>query len=132
MYISIYNSKIKSTVNYCIPCTTYINAMSSFSCALPLHAVVSCLANVNDLPAKPANGQRYGSSASFGSTVTYSCDPGYKLIGPSTVTCLANRRWNTSGEAVQCIGKSKCRISMNCNRSFKCINYTIILPGIQM
>ena len=77
-------------------------------CALPLHAVVSCLAKFNDLPAKPANGQKNVSGVTFGSTVTYSCDAGYKLIGPSTVTCLANRRWNTSGDAVHCIGKSKC------------------------
>ena len=76
-------------------------------CALLLHAVVSCLAKFTDLPAKPANGQRNVSGKTFGSTVTYSCDTGYKLIGPSIVTCLANRMWNTSGEEVQCIGKSK-------------------------
>ena len=85
-----------------------LNAMSSFNCALPLHAVVSCLANLNDVPAVPANGQRYISGATFGSTVTYSCDPGYKLIGPSAVTCLASGQWNTSRSAVQCIGKSNC------------------------
>ena len=88
-----------------------LTTMSSCICALPLHAVVSCLSNINDLPAKPTNGQRYGSGTTFGSTVTYSCDQGYKLKGPSTVTCLANRRWNTSVEAVQCIGKSKYSIN---------------------
>ena len=98
--IAIYNC----TVNYCIPCTKY-NVI--LQCALPLHVEVSCLANYKDLPAVPANGQRNVSSVSFGSTVTYSCDAGYKLIGPSTVSCLANRMWNTSGKAVQCIGKSK-------------------------
>ena len=87
-----------------------LTTMSSCICALPLHAAIRCL-HTNDLPAEPANGQRNISGASFGSTVTYSCDAGYKLKGPSTVTCLANRRWNTSGEAVQCIGKSKYSIN---------------------
>ena len=93
--IALYNC----TVNYC-------NVI--LQCALPLHAVVSCLVNIKDLPVKPANGQQNASGTTFGSTVTYSCDTGYKLKGPSTVTCLANGRWNTSGEAVQCIGKSQC------------------------
>ena len=89
-----------------------LTAMSSCICALPLNAVVSCLTNFNDLPADPANGQRKVFGYNFGSTVTYSCDAGYKLIGPSTVICLANRKWSTSGNVVQCIGKSKCIINI--------------------
>ena len=102
-----------------------LTTMSSCICALPLHAVVSCLANIKDLPAKPANGQRNGSNTTFGSTVTYSCDPGYKLKGPSTVTCLANRRWSVSGNVVQCIGKSKCTINIAMYQNF--INGQIVL-----
>ena len=67
--------------------------MSSCNCALLLHAVVSCLTNINDLLAVPTNGQQNISSKTLGSTVTYSCDAGYKLIGSSTVTCLAHRKW---------------------------------------
>ena len=81
-----------------------------------------------DLPAEPANGQRNVSGKTFGSTVTYSCDAGYKLKGPSTVTCLATRQWNTSGEAVHCIGKSKYMYiayydDSNITELLKCLNY---------
>ena len=80
--------------------------MSSSHFGILLTSAISCLADILNLPAAPANGQRNISSVSVGSTVTYSCDAGYKLIGPSTVTCLTNRKWSVSGNAIQCFGKS--------------------------
>ncbi|XP_068175737.1 E-selectin-like isoform X2 [Antennarius striatus] len=31
---------------------------------------------------------------SFGNTCSFSCDPGYTLVGPSTVTCTSSAEWN--------------------------------------
>lgn len=30
----------------------------------------------------------------FGTTVRYSCKPGYKLVGPRQITCLANEQYD--------------------------------------
>ena len=38
----------------------------------------------------------------FGQNATYSCDPGYNLVGDSTRTCQATREW--SGSAPTCEG----------------------------
>jgi hypothetical protein len=38
----------------------------------------------------PANGSVSASSATFGNTVTYTCDSGYTLMGNATATCQAN------------------------------------------
>ena len=36
------------------------------------------------------------SGTTFGSTVTYTCRPGYKRVGDRTITCLANGQWSAS------------------------------------
>ena len=36
------------------------------------------------------------SSTSFGSTVTYTCQPGYRREGGRSITCLTNGEWNAS------------------------------------
>ena len=49
----------------------------------------------------PANGSvSYSSGTTFRQTATYSCNTGYNLVGSSTRTCQATRRW--SGSAPTC------------------------------
>ena len=56
-------------------------------------AVVDCEAP----PVAHPNGNppKY-SSTTFGSTVMYSCQPGYMRVGGNTITCLATGQWNAS------------------------------------
>ena len=52
----------------------------------------------------PANGQvNHTAGTTFGQAATYSCDPGYILVGDSTRTCQATGRW--SANAPTCQGK---------------------------
>ena len=51
----------------------------------------------------PANGQvDHTAGTSFGQTATYSCDPGYNLVGNNTRICHATGVW--SGSAPTCQG----------------------------
>ena len=51
----------------------------------------------------PDNGQvTLTAGTTFGQNATYSCDPGYNLVGDSTRTCQATREW--SGSAPTCEG----------------------------
>ena len=51
----------------------------------------------------PANGQvSHTAGTTFGETATYSCDPGYNLVGDSNHTCRATGVW--SGCAPTCQG----------------------------
>ena len=42
----------------------------------------------------PSNGKLIGNSFSFGSSLYFSCSPGYALIGNSNLTCLSSGQWN--------------------------------------
>lgn len=50
----------------------------------------------------PENGQLVLAGTIFGSTATYSCLPGFSLVGTATRTCQENREW--SGQAPTCTG----------------------------
>lgn len=46
-------------------------------------------------PRDPENGRAfYDSGFVFGACVTYQCQPGYQLFGPSNRTCLDTREWS--------------------------------------
>lgn len=54
------------------------------------------------LPA-PENGNLSGNTVTFGSTVVYSCNNGFDLIGQELRTCLNDEMW--SGTTPQCVIK---------------------------
>ena len=98
---------------------------------IPSNAASSCL---RDTQNPPANGQRSITNNSVGFTVTYSCDAGFKLRGPSTVTCLTNGTWSSS-EKVQCIGKSMCVYSFTITipQNYEHVKMTtIIIPSFDV
>ena len=60
--------------------------------------VVDC-GTLND----PANGQvSHTAGTTYGQTVNYICNTGYRLVGDSNQTCRATGRW--SGSAPTCEG----------------------------
>ena len=60
------------------------------SCTCTLLAGTTC----GPAPDAPANGQRSGSGSTVGSTVTYTCNPGYTLQEDGRLTCMANGQWS--------------------------------------
>lgn len=46
------------------------------------------------IPAIPDHGSIWGYDFHYGDVVTYACNRGYKLVGPSERTCLANQTWD--------------------------------------
>ena len=55
-------------------------------------------------PRSPSHGSRSGDDFTFGKTVSYQCDPGYKITGSRTRTCTASGTW--SGNQPSCKGKN--------------------------
>ena len=55
-------------------------------------------------PGTLSNGNRTGSVFTFGRTVRYRCNQGYKLSGSSNRTCEASGRW--SGNKTDCKGRT--------------------------
>ena len=55
------------------------------------------------VPGKPANGMRSFQSTAIGSTVMYTCDDGFKLVGDKSRSCLDTGLWNGSVPACNCM-----------------------------
>ena len=47
-------------------------------------------------PGTPSNGRRTGSSTTYNSVVTYTCNTGYTLQGSNRRTCQSNGQWSGS------------------------------------
>uniref|UniRef100_A0A669P8F0 CUB and Sushi multiple domains 2 n=1 Tax=Phasianus colchicus TaxID=9054 RepID=A0A669P8F0_PHACC len=56
-------------------------------------------------PGIPVHGRRYGHDFSIGSTVSFSCDPGYRLSHEEPLLCEKNHWW--SHPLPTCDGKNK-------------------------
>lgn len=64
---------------------------------LPSLLTVSCPA-LN----APADGRKFGSKYLVDHEVHFACNPGFRLVGPSSVVCLPNGTW--TGEQPRCRG----------------------------
>ena len=52
----------------------------------------------------PANGQvSHTAGTKFGQIATYSCNPGYNLVGGGPRTCQATGEWSGSAPTCQCM-----------------------------
>uniref|UniRef100_A0AAV2LT87 CUB and Sushi multiple domains 1 n=1 Tax=Knipowitschia caucasica TaxID=637954 RepID=A0AAV2LT87_KNICA len=61
----------------------YFISKQGFSIQFSTNTATTC----ND-PGVPVNGSRYGDSREPGDSMTFQCDPGYKLHGQDTITCV--------------------------------------------
>ena len=90
-----YNSSVTYSCNtgYNLTGTATLTCLSSgtWSASIPTCTPINC----ND-PGKPTNGTKYGTNFTYSSTITYSCNVGYDLLGASSLTCLSNGSWNGS------------------------------------
>ena len=64
----------------------------------PIYFLAACTA------AAPTDGTADNTTPAHGATVTYGCNPGYTLAGPSTLTCSAGA---LSGTEPTCAGSMK-------------------------
>ena len=53
-------------------------------------------------PGKPKDGRRFGDSFDVGKRIRFRCNPGYKMIGSPSATCLSTLQWNV--RAPKCEG----------------------------
>ena len=73
-----------------------------------ISTVTSCW-DLDVLP--PKNGKRTGNEFGIGSTVSFSCNQGYELIGNSSLTCQSDGQW--SGIVPICEGLERFRLCVN-------------------
>ena len=60
-------------------------------------------------PSLLKNGRVQGNDSSFGSCLTFSCDPGHTLVGDEEICCIEEGVWN--GTVPECITGNVNRIS---------------------
>ena len=65
------------------------SANGSWDKSVPTCEIISC-----SNPGTPSNGYKIGSVYSYNSSILFSCNTGYNLIGSSVLTCLANGSWD--------------------------------------
>ena len=65
----------------------------------------------------PTNGMKNSSDSSCGSTVEFSCDACYELMGNSQLTCLPSQTW--SGKEPNCTGQ--------CTSECMCLTSTFVM-----
>ncbi|XP_039728544.1 fibulin-7 isoform X2 [Pteropus medius] len=66
----------------------------------------------------PLGGRKFGNKYSAGHEVHFACDPGFRLVGPSSVLCLPNGTW--TGEGPHCRDISECS-SQPCQNGGTCV-----------
>nr|XP_045004147.1 fibulin-7 isoform X3 [Jaculus jaculus] len=66
----------------------------------------------------PVDGRKFGSKYSVDHEVHFTCNPGFQLVGPSSVVCLDNGTW--TGEQPRCRAISECS-SQPCLNGGTCV-----------
>ncbi|XP_041911073.1 fibulin-7 [Arvicola amphibius] len=78
----------------------------------------------------PADGRKFGSKYLVDHEVHFTCNPGFQLVGPSSIVCLANGTW--TGEKPHCRAASECS-SQPCHNGGTCVEganqYRCICPA---
>ena len=70
----------------------------------------SCQAIKCPKPESISHGQLEAESLAMGAVVTYKCDLGFRIVGPSSRTCLQNQTWSLEApwcRAVECVKPSR-------------------------
>ena len=86
-----HNTSQKSINNFRVNSSLQFINQSLLMQLIPIIASVSC----ND-PEAPSNGSQSGKEFKFGKTVSYKCDPGYKMTGIRNRTCTTSQTWTGS------------------------------------
>uniref|UniRef100_A0A8C6DZW0 Fibulin-7 n=1 Tax=Moschus moschiferus TaxID=68415 RepID=A0A8C6DZW0_MOSMO len=77
----------------------------------------------------PLDGRKFGSKYLVDHEVHFTCNPGFRLVGPSSVVCLPNGTW--TGEQPRCKDISECS-SQPCQNGGTCVEgvnqYKCICP----
>ncbi|KAG8130469.1 hypothetical protein E2320_017145, partial [Naja naja] len=99
MYLS--NVSYTCDVGYSLqgPSVLVCEALGNWSSSSPDCEIISC-----GLPPVIKDAIVTGNNFTFGNTVNYMCKEGYTLLGPDTVSCLADGKWNLSQQ--QCVAVS--------------------------
>ena len=85
----------QSFILYCLCSYIGFFSYSSNTVSCILSPAVNC-----GNPGTPSNGRRTGSSTTYNSVVTYTCNTGYTRQGSNRRTCQSNGQW--SGAAPRC------------------------------
>lgn len=77
-----------------------ITRIANYSLSFPLH--YSCFLDVSCPSLRPPrNGVLDGKVFKYGRRVKYSCNTGYKLVGPISRKCMSTGRW--TGKRSKCV-----------------------------
>ena len=77
----------------------------------------------------PANGQvSHPGGTTFGQTATYSCNPGYTLVGDITRTCQATGQWSGDAPICQCMLCCVC----DCMCMYKVQSSNYFCPSVKL
>lgn len=91
-----------------------------------------CIRSVCQCQRPPVNGSASGcvSEVDAGRTVTFSCEPGSSIVGPTSTTCLVNATWSASPPTCQQFSNCVCPqapvngITMGCNGTSNLVYYS--------